>query len=194
LSGEAQQKPFIKRLASADYVEGVWRNGKGKSWEIAQQPDKSGDRFFWRLALARISQSTAFSHYDNVDRFITLIDGPGFTLSVDGRESHNMDMRFTPHGFPGDAETSCGVHSGVSRVLNLFVARGRYDVRLDVLQEGQHRIGDKNGNCLVFVLDGQCAVDGLALACQDTAVIQGQSAGLMVPRGGIAYVAVLLPA
>ncbi|HUQ36998.1 MAG TPA: HutD family protein [Aestuariivirga sp.] len=67
---------MMKILKSENYREGRWLNGLGLSWDIAAAPHDAGAQDFdWRMALARIDSNVAFSHYPNVDRIFTLIEG-----------------------------------------------------------------------------------------------------------------------
>ena len=55
---------MVTMLKAENYREGRWLNGLGLSWDIAvAPPDASAQGFEWRMALARIDSSVAFSHY-----------------------------------------------------------------------------------------------------------------------------------
>ena len=60
-----------------------WANGKGVSFEIARENDSSG-QWLWRLAIAPITQDGPFSSLPGVHRELTLIDGEGLVLTIDG--------------------------------------------------------------------------------------------------------------
>ena len=91
---------MVKILKAEDYREGRWLNGLGLSWDIAATPpDADAQHFEWRMALARIDSSVAFSYYHNVDRIFMLIEGHGLDLVFDDRELMKVDQPFLPHEF-----------------------------------------------------------------------------------------------
>ena len=93
---------MVKILKAEDYREGRWLNGLGLSWDIAATPpDADAQHFEWRMALARIDSSVAFSHYHNVDRIFMLIEGHELELVFDDREVMKIDQPlFCPMNFP----------------------------------------------------------------------------------------------
>ena len=53
---------MIQTRKSENYRVGRWLNGLGLSWDIAAAPDDAGAQDFdWRMAIARIDSSVAFS-------------------------------------------------------------------------------------------------------------------------------------
>ena len=125
---------MMRILRAENYREGRWPNGLGLSWDIAAAPrDAGAQEFEWRIALAQIDSSVAFSHYPNVDRIFTLINGHGLELVFNDHEILKIDKRFVPHEFPGDVKTACVVNNGPCRALNLFTRRGAWEASVRVL-------------------------------------------------------------
>jgi uncharacterized protein len=60
-----------------------WANGRGVSYEIARENDEHGE-WKWRLAIAPIDEDGPFSSLPGVHRELTLIDGDGLVLTIDG--------------------------------------------------------------------------------------------------------------
>ncbi len=95
-------------IRQTDFVKGRWLNGAGVSWDIAFAPhDASPSRFDWRFATAAIEHDAPFSVFPGVDRVITLVDGDGFSLDVEGFGVVDVDRPFVPASFPGDLPTAC---------------------------------------------------------------------------------------
>jgi hypothetical protein len=113
----------MRIIRSHEFTEGRWRNGMGVSWDIASYP-VAADDFGWRLAIARIDGDVPFSHYPNVDRVFTLIEGQGLDLEFEGRNTLAVDRLFVPHFYSCDVPTFCRLRSGPCRALNLFMKRG----------------------------------------------------------------------
>jgi environmental stress-induced protein Ves len=60
-----------------------WANGRGVSYEVARENDGHGE-WRWRLAIAPINEDGPFSSLPGVHRELTLIDGDGLVLTIDG--------------------------------------------------------------------------------------------------------------
>jgi environmental stress-induced protein Ves len=60
-----------------------WANGRGVSHEVARESDAAGE-WRWRLAIAPITEDGPFSPLPGVHRELTLIEGDGLVLTIDG--------------------------------------------------------------------------------------------------------------
>jgi uncharacterized protein len=100
--------PSPRLVRFADCKPEPWANGGGVTRVIATgRFSRSSAAFDWRLSVADVSTSGAFSTLPGVDRVITLADGPGLLLTVDGHV-HTLDP-FHPLSFAGEAGTACQV-------------------------------------------------------------------------------------
>ena len=86
----------------------------------------------WRVSIAEVWTSGAFSVPPGIDRVLVLLDGLVMTLTVAGRE-HQL-VRGAPFVFDGGAATSCRVEQGPTR--NVMTRRGRCTARVSVLRVG----------------------------------------------------------
>ncbi|MCB1379948.1 MAG: HutD family protein [Alphaproteobacteria bacterium] len=164
---------MLRIIRATDFAEGRWKNGMGISWDIASDPPGAGaDHFGWRFAIARIDADVPFSAYPEVDRLFTLIDGNGLALDVDGQGLIDVNRRHIPHGFPGDAPTSCRLKDGPCRALNLFLARRGWSATVEIIS-GTGRIAH-DGPVLLFALDGSVHVGGDRLEQGDAAIARGE--------------------
>jgi environmental stress-induced protein Ves len=159
-------------LKASDYRQGLWRNGLGVSWDIAQQ---GGEDFDWRMAIARLDADVPFSAYPDVDRVFTIIEGKGVSLDIDGTGFVEA-TRLHPVYFPGDRQTSCRLLSGPCRALNLFVKRGRYAPAVAVTCHGKGDEFPLAEESLVFVIDGVASIDGEDMERDDSAVVKTPAA------------------
>ena len=112
-----------------------WRNGGGDTREIACVPDGATD-FDWRLSVATIASTGAFSRFGGVDRVITLLEGAGVRLRLgeDGRV-HDLTEPLVPFPFSGDED----VHAelvGPCQDFNVMVRRDRLRAEVRVLRAG----------------------------------------------------------
>ncbi|NQV45207.1 MAG: HutD family protein [Rhodospirillales bacterium] len=84
---------------------------------------RDGIDFAWRLSLADVGTSGAFSEFDGYDRTITLLDGEGFSLNFEDGRQKIMDTPYVPYDFDGGAPLCCNLLGGPSRDLNLIIHR-----------------------------------------------------------------------
>jgi environmental stress-induced protein Ves len=157
----------MRIIRSSEFVEGRWRNGMGVSWDIASWPPDADD-FGWRLAIARIDGDVPFSHYPEVDRVFTLIEGQGLDLEFEGRPTLHVESLFVPHPYPCDVPTFCRLRIGPCRALNLFLRRGQWRADVDILSSNAEIAHP--GPILMFALAGTSRVDGAELMQGDAAM------------------------
>ncbi|MBB5213351.1 HutD/Ves family protein [Parapusillimonas granuli] len=114
-----------------------WKNGGGSTKELARWPlDATLDDFVWRASIATIASDGPFSTYENVDRIIALLEGPGVRLSAaDAGIDHALDQPLAAYAFPGEAAVHCHTGGAVSRDFNIMVRRGRARARIQGLRQ-----------------------------------------------------------
>ncbi len=98
-----------------------WRNGKGETAEILAFPP-GADAFAWRISMAPVVADGAFSLFPDIDRVLTVIDGRGMTLAIDGAAPVMLDE--DPFAFPGDVACEAKLTSGPITDLNVMTRRG----------------------------------------------------------------------
>ena len=161
---------LMKLIRKSELTEGTWRNGKGLRWDIAAEPpgtEHSG-HFGWLFGVARIDADVPFSSFPDVERIFTLIEGNGLDLQFEGHPSLAVHDPFVPHPHPCNAPTFCHLRDGPCLTLNLFTRRGHWAARADV-HSGRAEIVHP-GAILLFALQGEATVNGLALNPGDAAI------------------------
>ena len=105
---------MLHRFNRASLAPSPWKNGGGITYEIARCAGKQTD-FDWRVSIAQISQSGAFSQFMGVDRTIILLDGAEVRLqskSVSGTHFLETTLQpLSPFAFAGEAQIDCEVLS-----------------------------------------------------------------------------------
>ena len=113
-----------------------WANGRGVSYEVARDNDESGE-WTWRLAIAPIVEDGPFSVLTGVHRELTLLEGDGLILTIDGNmvACHRGEVV----EFSGDAHTHAALtngqvvdlnvmsHTGFERMLRIVTAPASID-------------------------------------------------------------------
>jgi len=123
-------------LRAANYPRMPWKNGGGSTEEITRDSGEGLDGFGWRLSIADIGESGGFSVFAGYLRIITVLQGAGMTLNIDGKDSEPL-LPSDPFAFSGDSQVSCTLLDGPIRDFNLIYSPKRYRARLqwlDVLQ------------------------------------------------------------
>lgn len=131
-------KPLDARLYRAqDYPRMPWRNGGGITQEVACNPGGSSAAFDWRLSIAEVAQDGGFSVFSGLQRIITVLEGAGIALTVDGQAQAPLGPR-QAYAFSGDAAVDCRLVNGPIRDFNLIYSPARYHARLQWIGGARH--------------------------------------------------------
>jgi environmental stress-induced protein Ves len=144
-----------------------WKNGLGITREIAvEPPGATMDDFLWRVSIADVDTASPFSRFPGIDRTIVLLDGDGFTMTLDGEREHALTTPCVPFAFPGEAQVDVALAGGATRDFNLMVRRGKAGGAVDVVH-GPNRLSVDDA-ALLYVARGTAVSDGLAGGQGDT--------------------------
>ncbi|MGB3281001.1 MAG: HutD family protein, partial [Pseudorhodobacter sp.] len=89
---------MMRHLSPEDYTKMPWANGRGTTTEILRKT-RPGGGILWRFSMATVSENGAFSRFPEIERNLTVIDGPGFDL-IGSAQYHAALLK--PIAFPGD--------------------------------------------------------------------------------------------
>ncbi|SQF94222.1 putative histidine utilization protein HutD [Paucimonas lemoignei] len=146
-------------LRATDYPKMPWKNGGGSTEEITRDAGEGLDGFGWRLSIADIEASGGFSLFPAYQRIITVLQGAGMTLEVDGKLTEPL-LPGDPFAFSGDSKVSCTLLDGAIRDFNLIYAPDRYRASLqwvDVLKP--QRVFSSANTLLLFSAAEQMAAN-----------------------------------
>ena len=89
---------MYRLLTPADYRPMPWKNGAGRTTEIAAHPAGAAlDAFAWRVSIADVERDGPFSRFPGIDRTIVLLDGAGMRLACpDGARYGARDAASSP--------------------------------------------------------------------------------------------------
>lgn len=153
-------------LRAADYPRMPWKNGGGSTEEITRDGGAGLDGFGWRLSIADIEESGGFSSFAGYQRIISVLQGDGMRLVVDGHASREL-MPFDAYAFNGESAVSCNLLGRPIRDFNLIYAPQRFTARLQWCAAGS-RVYSSAQTLLVFAADERVQV---ALAGQPEQVL-----------------------
>lgn len=112
------------RVRADDVVPQPWRNGGGRTRELLAWP--SHVDWLVRVSLADIEADGPFSAFPGVERWITVVDGAGVTLSwpAPGPAPEALTVGDAPLRFDGGAPPECRLIRGPTLDLNLMSRGG----------------------------------------------------------------------
>ncbi|QTZ94069.1 HutD/Ves family protein [Streptomyces auratus] len=123
----------MRILRAAGRAAAPWSNGGGVTREIAVHPPGAGwDGFAWRVSLADVTRDGPYSPLPGVRRILTVVDGAGLELTVDGTP-WLLPGRYRPFAFPGDATTVSRLLDGPVVNLNVMLREGRAAATVEVV-------------------------------------------------------------
>ncbi|WP_407549983.1 HutD family protein [Streptomyces sp. Pv4-95] len=176
-------------LRAAERTAAPWSNGGGVTREVAVHPPGSGwDGFDWRVSLADVTRDGPYSPLTGVRRILTVVEGAGTELTVDGR-THLLTGRLRPFSFPGDAVTEGRLTAGPIVNLNVMLRDGRAAATVETVR-GTRPVPAAPGNgpdarrggpvVLVVALEGPTRLAGAAEPARlerfDAALFAGEGA------------------
>lgn len=126
-----QPVPRITLLPASGHVDMPWKNGLGRTAEIARAP-ATGDGFDWRLSIATIGGDGAFSAFPGCDRTLVPIAGGGLALDFADGSTLAGDL-FEPIRFAGDQPCQGRLLAGPARDLNVITRRDAVRHRLEIV-------------------------------------------------------------
>ncbi|MCX5336370.1 HutD family protein [Streptomyces sp. NBC_00140] len=131
-------------LRWSEYRSMPWKNGGGTTREVASgtvhaplASMEPADGFDWRVSVADVDAGGSFSAFTGIDRVITLVEGEGMVLTVDGT-SHPVGP-LSPFAFSGDAATDCRLKAGAVRNMNVMTRRSRATAKVRIITAATSR-------------------------------------------------------
>ncbi|MDH4874829.1 HutD family protein [Pseudomonas sp. BN515] len=140
-------------LRAADYPRMPWKNGAGSTLEIARDAGDGLDGFGWRLSIADVGESGGFSAFTGYQRVITVLEGAGMRLEVDGQRSRDL-ATLDAFAFDGGSTVQCELVDGPIRDFNLIYSPKRYSARLQWLRaDGGLKLFSSANTVLLFAAE-----------------------------------------
>lgn len=164
----------MKLLRAQDYKTVPWKNGGGTTAEIAVfPPDATMETFLWRLSMADVGSDGPFSAFPDIDRTLTLLEGDGMALEIEGRDPVILDPYAAPLAFPGDVPVMARLVGGPIRDLNVMSRRGRFTHGVERLEiDGGHKLEVRAEIAVLFCIEGRAQIGGETIGRYD-AILTG---------------------
>lgn len=174
-----------------------WKNGGGVTVEIAIFPeDASVDNFDWRISTATVASDGPFSVFTGIDRTLSVLEGDGITLSVEGQADQELKGETSPFSFPADSPTSAKLLGSAITDLNVMTRRRRFTHHVSRYGVTEPVSLSLSGTTvLVFCSQGAVHAGDTQLEANDCLRFeQCRNTELQLSGNGIAFVIVLNPA
>lgn len=127
---------MLRLLTPADFHPMPWKNGAGRTTEIAVYPAGATlDAFLWRVSIADVERDGPFSRFPGIDRTIVLLEGGGMRLRS-GRTDTRLTTPYAPKDLSGDDAIECKLVAGPCRDFNAMWRRGHARGSIAVVRDG----------------------------------------------------------
>ena len=149
--------------ALQDAAAQPWRNGGGVTHELLAWP--AADSWLLRVSVATIDRSGPFSAFPDVDRWFTVLEGPGVKLDLPEGELM-LRPGSAPAHFDGEAAPMCHLLEGSTRDLNLMARRSAGRSGMSAAESGSELAGHWRWRGLYTAEALTLDVQGVAVALQ----------------------------
>lgn len=179
----------MRVIRTADQVRMPWKNGGGETIEIARGPEGSSlDTFGWRVSRARIGGAGAFSRFGGIDRTLSVLDGAGVSLSIEGGSEIHLTRQSQPFAFDGGLAIYSRLSGGAVTDLNVMTRRGSFVHKVESLaQVAEVRVSGASESFVFVLSTGPATIetaqsrrsleanDVVQLAADESAVIRPEN-------------------
>lgn len=110
----------------SDTVPTLWKNGGGTTRELIAWPNATD--WVWRMSVAEVASSGAFSMFDGVQRWFSVLSGAGVELTMGDapeKEAHLLTVKSEAFSFDGLLPVDCQLIDGITQDFNLMVRRDK---------------------------------------------------------------------
>jgi environmental stress-induced protein Ves len=156
-SSLANKLQIIRR---SSYTAVPWKNGGGVTHEAIRVPP-AGESFSWRVSVAHIESSGAFSDFSGYERKMVLLEGRGLDLKFgDGRR---RELRHVGDWveFDGAISTHCELLDGPCVDLNLMTSKSlKTCARVEHLSDRHIASASAGDTVLIFSLEAPLLLAG----------------------------------
>ena len=181
----------VTLLKAENHRRMPWKNGGGVTVEIAVHPQgASVDDFDWRISMASVANDGPFSVFPGIDRTLSVLEGDGFLLDVDGQVS-TLTRDSAPFAFAADSRSAARLIGSAITDLNVMTRRDRYIHHVRRITGSDAAVtletGTKGETVLIFCAEGKFALkadEGIAhLGAHDTAVLSALAINMIEIKG-----------
>lgn len=181
----------MKIVPFAELKAVPWKNGLGITREIVVEPrGATTDDFTWRVSIADVDTASPFSRFPGIDRTIVLLEGDGFTMTMDGTREHALTTVCLPFAFAGEAAVEVTLAGGATRDFNLMVRRDAALGAIEVVS-GPVTLDVGGDVALLYLASGEATGESEPLRAGDSVLGPGR---ILLAEGATALLIRVTPA
>lgn len=182
---------MINLIKLKDIQETHWKNGKGKTKQIAIFPKEASvtnNDFLWRLSSAEVSSSGPFSLFPDNDRLLIVWQGDGLLLN------NKKLLPDSPLHFLGEEEINCDLINGPVVDLGLIYNSDKIKASMEVLSIEKEMILKLESNLeFFFVAKGEeCLINNIKVETGDTIKAENESELVISPSSPSLFYRILI--
>lgn len=169
----------MKFLPASGHKRMPWKNGGGETIEISVFPEGASlSEFDWRVSMATVASDGPFSAFPGIDRTLSILEGNGMTLLIEGRDPARLTEVDAPLAFPADVATSASLIDGTIVDLNVMTRRGKLTHRVRRLAlEGERSLTCDAATAMLLCHRGAVTLEGdgqtMVLSAGDALMLSG---------------------
>lgn len=126
---------MLEIISSTQFTEIPWKNGLGKTIEMAISEGDSVESFDWRISQATVANNGMFSDFSGLERNLVLIEGEGITLTHNNDKQDVLSNLLEFANFDGGNQTYGELHQGTIVDLNIMTKANKYATDVVTYQE-----------------------------------------------------------
>lgn len=155
----------INWFESSQFIRQPWKNGLGETLELFRLSEQnSPNDFLFRLSMAWIKTSGAFSNFPGIDRHLILIEGDKLELERESGDLFTL-RKYGIVSFAGEERMESQVLSPC-RDFNVMLKRGWKEAKVKVLhlpKKGTLRV---SSNSYLYQLSGELKYQNVTKAAE----------------------------
>jgi environmental stress-induced protein Ves len=174
---------MIKKLNLKDCNEGLWKNGQGKTRQIAIYPHEATleeNNFLWRLSSATVMGANTFSEFPGYNRLLIVWKGEG--LKLNGEKL----LPDSPLLFAGEEKIECTLINDEVIDLGLIYDAKKIKARLAVLR-GDNKIHAEKGTVFLFMAKGSGLLGKHTMNEGEILILENRDVQISLPENALAY-------
>ncbi len=141
---------MIKIITPEQFRTTVWKNGKGKTLQLAISPGGSIELFDWRLSIASVIEDGVFSDFSGYQRSLILLEGDGIKLTHNDTRVDILKKPLSFSCFSGQQRTVGHLLGGTIKDFNVMAKSGKYKACVKTYVEKQSIDLSPSTLCFIF--------------------------------------------
>ena len=126
---------MIKIIPSQAFKTIPWKNGKGKTTELAINSGATLNNFQWRLSIANVIEDGVFSDFSGYTRNLVLIEGNSIHLIHDDMKTDKLTKILDFATFDGGCKTLGTLQSGAIKDFNIITCKTKFSTKVNTFTE-----------------------------------------------------------